>query len=202
MSSLIYDVTLILRNEKNRMKNIYWEHMNTVLIPALWQHLYQKSKNYVECNQFKLTTIKYAMHVLSLQKQLQSTQKQLNLHHTRPGLPCTLDKSVDKSTTSKTTNISPAIISTPSKTPPSSLPITSSKSNIHLNTTSSKKSKFKGTNPNTSIANFKEWCKNKEKKIKLTRDEFKQLKINHKFSEDIYNKNCEWFEYIKNNMTI
>ena len=195
-------MTLILRNEKNRMKNIYWEHMNSVLIPALWHNIYQKSKNYIEHEQFKLNTIKYAMHVLSLKKQLENTQRQLNLHHTRSRLPCPLnqivDKPVDEPTISKTTNVPVVIISTTSKTTPSSLPIT--KSNIHSNTNSSKKIKFTGTNPNTSIANFKEWCKNKEKKIKLTRDEFKQLKINHKFSEDIYNKNCEWFEYIKNNM--
>ena len=197
MTSVISDVTLILRNEKNRMKNIYWEHMNTVF-PTLWQDLYQKSKNYVELNQFKLTTIKYAMHVLLLQKQLANAQRQLNLHNTRSDLTCSLNQAVDE--TSKTTDASPVIISTTSKKTSNSLPNT--KSNIVSNTTSSKKSKFTGTNPNTSIANFKEWCKNKEKKVKLSREEFKQLKITHKFSEDIYNKNCEWFEYIKNNMTI
>ena len=182
-----------LRNEKNRTNKMYWNYIEKVC-PTLWNYIYQKYKSNIETKQFTITTLKHIMHIFILQKKLVPKQSiESNPQHNKEKTKFIETKSVvskpvvskpvvSKSTILATTNTD-TIISTPVKE-------------------KIVKPKFTGKTSNTTNSNFKEWCKHIKKKDNFSREEFKNLKAEYKFSETVYDKNCAWYNYIKDNMII
>lgn len=66
------------------------------------------------------------------------------------------------------------------------------------------KPKFTGKNPDTALNNFKQWKLNKLGKPpnqSIPREELKDYQEEDGFDKNIYDESCDWFEYIKNNMS-
>ena len=67
------------------------------------------------------------------------------------------------------------------------------------------KPKFHGKNPNTALANFKEFCKNElglDTKSSIPTDDLKELKDKYSFNTRQKDPDAPWVDYIKNNMII
>ncbi len=67
------------------------------------------------------------------------------------------------------------------------------------------KPKFHGKNPNTALANFKEFCKNElglDSKSSIPTDDLKELKDKYSFNTRQKDPDAPWVDYIKNNMII
>ena len=200
MVSITYDSTHMsyLRNEKNRTNKMYWNYIEKVC-PTLWNYIYQKYKSNVETKQFTITTLKHIMHIFILQKELVPKQS----IHSNPQHNKEKNKSIEtKSTVSKPV-VSKPVVSKPVVSKSTILATT--KTDTIISTPVKEKivkPKFTGKTSNTTNSNFKEWCKHIKKKDNFSREEFKNLKAEYKFSETVYDKNCAWYNYIKDNMII
>ena len=67
------------------------------------------------------------------------------------------------------------------------------------------KPKFHGKNPNTALANFKEFCKNElglDSKSSVPSDDLKELKDKYSFNTRQKDTDAPWANYIKDNMII
>jgi len=197
-----------LRNEKNRTNKMYWNYIEKVS-PTLWNYIYQKYKGNIETKQFTITTLKHIMHIFILQKELVPKQSiEPNPQHNKEKT-----KSIEtKSTVSKPVVSKPVLSKPVLSKPVLSKPVVS-KSTILATTKTDTiistpvkekivKPKFTGKTSNTTNSNFKEWCKHIKKKHNFSREEFKNLKTEYKFSETVYDKYCAWYNYIKDNMII
>jgi hypothetical protein len=64
---------------------------------------------------------------------------------------------------------------------------------------------FEGKAPKTPLNNFKQWVlkqKNLEFNSKISRDDMTTFKEEYNFDKDKYDEQCQWFEFIQNNMRI
>jgi len=62
---------------------------------------------------------------------------------------------------------------------------------------------FEGKTPKTALNNFKQWVlkeKNVEFNSKISRDDMTIYKEEYNFDKDKYDEQCQWFEFIQNNM--
>ena len=68
----------------------------------------------------------------------------------------------------------------------------------------SEKPKYTGKNRETALNNFKQWKLNqlgKPPNQSIPREELKDYQEEDGFDKNIYDESCDWFEYIKNNMS-
>lgn len=75
----------------------------------------------------------------------------------------------------------------------------------HLIKNSTHKQLYIGSSPNTSISNYKEWKKNQlglDSYSSIKKNDLNTYRTQDNFKNTKYNKSCDWFNYIKNNMKI